>query len=192
MEKRQIFYSFHYANDVMRVQQIRNIGMLEDNSPVSPNEWEKIKRSGDREIEKWIDNNMKYRSCVVVLIGTETASRPWVQYEIRKAWADGKGLLGIYIHNIRDPRMGICRKGANPFAQFELNGKNFADIVPLFIPDTWIFLLSPTVVIPFVFSNVNFTIFIVIFACAPPFDSVAVIVVSPAFIPVTLSFSIDT
>ena len=123
MEKRQIFYSFHYANDVMRVQQIRNIGMLEDNSPVSPNEWEKIKRSGDREIEKWIDNNMKYRSCVVVLIGTETASRPWVQYEIRKAWADGKGLLGIYIHNIRDPRMGICRKGANPFAQFELNGK---------------------------------------------------------------------
>lgn len=51
MEKRQIFYSFHYANDVMRVQQIGNIGMLEDNSPVSPNEWEKIKRSGDREIE---------------------------------------------------------------------------------------------------------------------------------------------
>ena len=69
---------------------------------------------------------------------------------------------------------------------------DFADIVPLFIPDTWIFLLSPTVVIPFVFSNVNFTIFIVIFACAPPFDSVAIIVVSPAFIPVTLSFSIDT
>ena len=121
MVKRQIFYSFHYANDVMRVQQIRNIGMLEDNSPVSPNEWEKIKRSGDREIEKWIDDNMKYRSCVVVLIGTETASRPWVQYEIKKAWVDGKGLLGIYIHNIRDPRTGICRKGANPFAQFELN-----------------------------------------------------------------------
>ena len=136
MVKRQIFYSFHYANDVMRVQQIRNIGMLEDNSPVSPNEWEKIKRFGDREIEKWIDDNMKYRSCVVVLIGTETASRPWVQYEIKKAWVDGKGLLGIYIHNIRDPRTGICRKGANPFAQFELNGKNFADIVPLFIPDT--------------------------------------------------------
>ena len=84
MAKRQIFYSFHYANDVMRVQQIRNIGMLEDNSPVSPNEWEKIKRSGDREIEKWIDDNMKYRSCVVVLIGTETASRTWVQYEIKK------------------------------------------------------------------------------------------------------------
>lgn len=91
MVKRQIFYSFHYANDVMRVQQIRNIGMLEDNSPVSPNEWEKIKRFGDREIEKWIDDNMKYRSCVVVLIGTETASRPWVQYEIKKSMGRWKG-----------------------------------------------------------------------------------------------------
>ena len=91
MVNRQIFYSFHYANDVMRVQQIRNIGMLEDNSPVSPNGWEKIKRSGDREIEKWIDDNMKYRSCVVVLIGTETASRPWVQYEIKKSMGRWKG-----------------------------------------------------------------------------------------------------
>ena len=78
----------HYANDVMRVQQIRNIGMVEGNSPVSPNEWEQVKRSGDSAIEKWIDDNMKYRSCVVVLIGEETASRPWVKYEIRKAWSD--------------------------------------------------------------------------------------------------------
>ena len=33
--KRQIFYSFHYANDVMRVAQLRNIGTLEDNKPAS-------------------------------------------------------------------------------------------------------------------------------------------------------------
>jgi len=37
--KRQVFYSFHYDNDVFRVQQIRNIGMLEENTPVSVNEW---------------------------------------------------------------------------------------------------------------------------------------------------------
>ena len=37
MAKRQIFYSFHYDNDVFRVQQIRNIGALEDNKPVSAN-----------------------------------------------------------------------------------------------------------------------------------------------------------
>ena len=33
--KRQVFYSFHYDNDAMRVQQVRNIGALEGNTPVS-------------------------------------------------------------------------------------------------------------------------------------------------------------
>ena len=56
--KRQIFYSFHFANDVFRVQQIRNIGALEDNKPVSANDWEEVKKKGDAAIEKWIDDNM--------------------------------------------------------------------------------------------------------------------------------------
>lgn len=42
--KRQVFYSFHYGNDVMRVAQIRNIGALEDNKPVSENTWEEVKK----------------------------------------------------------------------------------------------------------------------------------------------------
>lgn len=118
MPKRQIFYSFHFDNDVMRVQQVRNIGALEDNKPVSANDWEEVKRKGASAIERWIDENMNYRSCVVVLIGKETADRPWVQYEIKKAWKDGKGLLGIYIHNLKDPKAGTCSKGNNPFNRF--------------------------------------------------------------------------
>src|SRR5436190_16778515 len=122
MAKRQIFYSFHYDNDVFRVQQIRNMGALEENKPVSINEWETVKRGGSKAIEQWIDNNMKYRSCVVVLIGSETAKRPWVQYEIQKAWRDGKGLLGVHIHNLNCPNTGTCYKGTDPFAQ-----SNFQD-----------------------------------------------------------------
>ena len=137
MMKRQVFYSFHYSKDVMRVQQIRNMGVIDGNPPASPNEWEQVKRTGDRAIEKWIDDNMKYRSCVIVLIGSETASRPWVQYEIKKAWKEGKGLFGVYIHNLRDPRSGICMKGANPFSQFTLNDQNFSTIVPCYDPNPW-------------------------------------------------------
>jgi len=121
--KRQIFYSFHFDNDVMRVQQIRNIGALEDNKPISANNWEEIKKKGDGAIEKWIKENMAYRSCVVVLVGEKTAARPWVKYEIRKAWIDGKGLLGIYIHNLKDPNTGTCSKGINPFDQFTFKDK---------------------------------------------------------------------
>jgi hypothetical protein len=118
MPKRQVFYSFHFKNDAMRVQQIRNIGAIEDNKPVSENDWEEIKKKGDDSIKKWINDNMSYRSCVIVLVGEETADREWVQYEIKKAWEDGKGLLGIYIHNIKCPRNGKCNKGKNPFEQF--------------------------------------------------------------------------
>jgi len=124
MAKRQIFYSFHFKNDVMRVQQIRNIGVLEGNEPVSKNNWEELKRKGEKAIKKWIDDNMKNRSCVVVLIGSETANRKWVNYEIEKAWNEGKGLVGIYIHNLKCPNNGKDKKGSNPFENFTLdNGK---------------------------------------------------------------------
>jgi len=122
--KRQIFFSFHYDNDVFRVQQIRNIGALEENKPVSANDWETVKKGGDKAIEKWIDDYMNYRSCVVVLIGEETAKRPWVKYEIKKAWQDGKGLLGIHINNLKDPKTGTCSQGINPFNQFNFKDKN--------------------------------------------------------------------
>jgi hypothetical protein len=115
MARKPVFYSFHYANDAMRVQQIRNIGMIDDNSPASTNEWEQVKRGGDAAIRRWIDDNMNYKRCVVVMIGTETAARPWVRYEIEKAWRDGRGLMGIYIHNLKCPRNGTSGRGPNPF-----------------------------------------------------------------------------
>ena len=126
MAGRQVFYSFHFDNDVFRTQQIRNIGVVEAAKPVSPNEWEEAGKKPDG-IKKWIDDNMKYKSCVIVLVGSETSTRPWVKYEIAKAWNDGKGLVGIHIHNLRDPRTskmppyyGKCSKGNNPFSQFML------------------------------------------------------------------------
>lgn len=123
--KRQVFYSFHFDNDVMRVQQIRNMGVIEGNTPVSANDWETVKNGKDPAIKKWIAENMAYRSCVVVLVGEETANRPWVKYEIQKAWGDKKGLLGIYIHNLKDPKKGTCNQGKNPFDEFTFtDGQN--------------------------------------------------------------------
>lgn len=114
MAKRQIFYSFHFDNDVMRVQQVRNMGVVEGNKAVSPNDWETLRKSS-ASVERWIDDNMKGTSCVVVLIGSETYQRPWVQYEIKKAWESGKGLLGVHIHNLKCPNQGLGRKGRSPF-----------------------------------------------------------------------------
>jgi len=45
--------------------------------------------------------NLKDTTVTVVLIGKETASRPWVKYEIEQSIARKNGLLGIYIHHLK-------------------------------------------------------------------------------------------
>ena len=65
---------------------------------------------------------MKYKRCVVVLIGSQTANRPWVQDQIKKAWDERRGLLGIYIHNL-NCHDGSVRKGRNPFELFNVGGR---------------------------------------------------------------------
>jgi hypothetical protein len=136
MARKPVFYSFHFANDVFRVQLVRNIGALEGNTPVSANEWEELKRKGDAAVERWIDDNMKYRQCVVVLIGSETANRRWVRHEILKAWNERRGVLGVYIHNLKCPRSGTCARGPNPFDSFTLNngGQRLSSIVQCYDP----------------------------------------------------------
>lgn len=121
--KRKVFYSFHFDNDVMRVQQIRQMGALEGDDPVSANTWEEIKRT-DAGVKKWIDENLKGKSCLVVLIGNKTATRPWVNYEIMRARDLGKPVVGVYIHRLKCPRDGYSTKGTNPFDQivFKRNG----------------------------------------------------------------------
>jgi MTH538 TIR-like domain (DUF1863) len=136
MPKRQVFYSFHYDNDVMRLHQIRKIGSFDKSELLSPNDWETVERGGDRAIKKWIDDQMNYRSCVIVLIGKETANRKWVKYEIEKAFNDKKGLFGIYIHNLECPNGGKSSKGKNPFEQFKMtDGSKLSENVACYEPN---------------------------------------------------------
>jgi hypothetical protein len=137
MPKRQVFYSFHYANDVRRVQLVRNIGVIEGNAPVAPNAWEEVKRGGDTAIQRWIDDNMAYRSCVIVLIGSQTANRKWINYEIKKAWVDKKGLMGIHIHNLKDPINGTSSMGENPFDYLTLGGNPLSKYVVTHNPSSY-------------------------------------------------------
>lgn len=136
MAREPVFYSFHFDNDVFRVQQVRNMGVIEENTPVSPNEWEQIRRKGDASIQKWIDDNMAYRRCVVVLVGSDTANRKWVQYEIKRAYDSGKGLFGIYIHNLNCLKNGRCGQGRNPFDGFTINNgqQKLSSVIPCYDP----------------------------------------------------------
>lgn len=122
MTKRQVFYSFHFKNDSWRAGQVRNIGgVVEGNTPVSSNEWEEVKRKGKNSIKRWINGHMEYRSCVIVLIGSETSSREWCKYEIKHAWKKGKGIVGIYVHKLKNSNSKQDIKGNNPFKLFYID-----------------------------------------------------------------------
>jgi hypothetical protein len=113
--KRKVFFSFHYRADAWRASQIRNMGAVEGDQIVSDNDWEEVKRGGDAAIQRWIDGQLSSRSCTIVLIGAETAGRKWIDYEIKKSWELGKGLVGIYIHNLENSQKSRSQKGKNPF-----------------------------------------------------------------------------
>jgi len=44
---RKVFFSFHYKPDNWRASQVRNMGVIDGNRPVSDNDWEQITRGGD-------------------------------------------------------------------------------------------------------------------------------------------------
>ncbi len=123
MGKRQVFFSFEYNKDSWRASQIRNMGKVDSSSTFSDNEWEEVKEKTDKKIKEWIDSQMEKRSCLVVLIGSTTSGRKWINYEIEKAYELNKGIVGIYIHNLKDSEGKQTSKGSNPFYQFYIGDK---------------------------------------------------------------------
>ena len=78
---------------------------------------------------------MSYKKAVVVLVGAETADRPWVKHEITKAWNDKKPLVGIRINGLADSAGKTDSAGTNHFSKVSFkNGGTLADYVPLHIP----------------------------------------------------------
>lgn len=117
---RSIFASFYYNGDADRVQQVLKMGAIEGDSLVVAQDWESVKYKTDAAIEKWIHAQMLRKNAVVVLVGSETASRRWVDYEIRKAWDDRRPLVGIRIHGLKGLDGKTSSRGANPFSKVTL------------------------------------------------------------------------
>lgn len=129
---RRVFFSFHYDPDKWRVAQIRNIGAIEGNKTLSDNAWEAVKQKGDNAIKKWIDEQLMYRSCTVVLVGEKTANRKWINYEINESWKAGKGVVGIHIYKLKDENEKQSQQGKNPFDFVTVGGKKLSTYVKLY------------------------------------------------------------
>lgn len=116
---RRVFFSFHYQNDIWRANQVRNAHVVDGCAAAGFQDaslWEETKKKGDAAVKKLIDDGLTGSSVTVVLIGSETANRKYVGYEIAQSIARGNGLLGIYIHNLKDRNGRTALKGAIPAA----------------------------------------------------------------------------
>ena len=133
---RRCFFSFHYLPDASRASQVRNIGTVEGNPAAHDNDWETIVGGGDAAIKRWIEGQMHGKSCAVVLVGTGTAGRKWINFEIVKAWDEGMGVVGIYIHGLKNFDGQTSPKGKNPFDSVThgTSGKKLSSIVECYDP----------------------------------------------------------
>lgn len=125
---RKVFFSFHYANDVVRANQVRNSWVTKDREAagfVDAAAFEKVKNQGEAAIKKWIKEQLSGTSVTVVLIGAETNNRDYVKFELRESYAKGNGMLGIYIHQCKNLDGKTSSKGSNSFGEIgkDANGK---------------------------------------------------------------------
>jgi MTH538 TIR-like domain (DUF1863) len=131
---RKCFLSFYYKDDNWRVSQIKNIGAIEEQPILAANKWEEIEKKGDAAVEEWIESNMRSKDCLVVLVGARTSGRRWVKYEIRRACEKGIGVLGIYIHSLKDAAGNQSSKGTNPFDGVVVGGKSISTYARMYDP----------------------------------------------------------
>jgi len=131
---RRVFFSFHFNNDFWRTQTVRNMGAIQGQTLASANKWEELKRTSDKAVRDWISANMKGKSCLVVLNGSNTAGRKWINYEIKKAWEDGRGVVGIHVNKLKHSDGTQSSRGSNPFSNITANGYSLSGIPKLKIP----------------------------------------------------------
>ncbi|WP_415909244.1 TIR domain-containing protein [Oleiharenicola sp. Vm1] len=127
---RRVFFSFHHQHDSWRVAQVRNSWLTkgETNQFMDAAAWESVKKKGDAAVKRWIDNQLHGTSVTAVLVGTHTAKRRYVRYEIEQSLARGNGLLAIFIHGLKDRRGETSEEGPNPLDAFSVpNGNSFTN-----------------------------------------------------------------
>lgn len=136
---RRVFFSFHYERDVWRASIVRNSWITKDRESAGfwdASLWEKAKKTGDAAVKKMINDALTGTSVTAVLIGSETSNRRWVQYEVKESHQRGKGLLGVYIHNIKDSDGHKDTKGDPYFGEIDKdeNGNSvyFKDLYPIY------------------------------------------------------------
>lgn len=106
---KNVFVSHHHKDDASvdgltdmlsgKGYQLRNSSIR-----VNPDNQKRLDQNkvSDRTIERLLRMKMRWASQVIVVIGKETHTRPWVEWEIRAAHQLGKPIIGVYENGLKE------------------------------------------------------------------------------------------
>lgn len=106
---KNVFISHHHKDDVhvdKLTELLRKKGFTIRNSSirVKPANQERLDKGlvKDATIKRLLRMKISWAGSVIVLIGKETHSRPWVNWEIEQAHNQGKKIIGVYENGLKD------------------------------------------------------------------------------------------
>jgi hypothetical protein len=134
---KKVYFAFDYEDvSDFRANVVRNHNFTEGVEKAGyfdASVWEEAKKKEPSALKKLIDNALENTSVTVVLIGTGTYVRRWVQYEIVKSLRRGNRVVGIHINNIAGKDSKTKPLGKNPFEYIGLyispDGQNGSPVV---------------------------------------------------------------
>jgi hypothetical protein len=104
-DRRHVFISHHHQDDAhvteLTALLSRNGYDIRNSSiRAKPANQQRLDRGqvSDQTIKRLLRMKISWSSTVVVLIGSETHSRPWVNWEIEQANRVGKRIVGVFTH----------------------------------------------------------------------------------------------
>jgi len=105
---RNVFVSHHHKDDASvdgLTSMVAGKGYALRNSSirVKPENQSRLDQNkvSDRTIERLLRSKMRWASQVIVVIGKETHSRPWVNWEIKAAHRLGIPIVGVYENGLK-------------------------------------------------------------------------------------------
>tara|TARA_R110001583_G_scaffold113519_3_gene264033 strand:+ start:12686 stop:13174 length:489 start_codon:yes stop_codon:yes gene_type:complete len=106
---KNVFVSHHHKDDasvdgLTGILAGKNYNIRNSSIRAKPENQKRLdnKQVSDNTIKRLLRMKMRWASQVIVVIGKETHSRPWVNWEIQIAHQLGKPIVGVYENGLKD------------------------------------------------------------------------------------------
>jgi len=106
---KNVFVSHHHKDDasvdgLTSILAEKNYTIRNSSIRAKPENQKRLdkKQVSDEVIKRLLQRKMRWASQLIVVIGTETHARPWVNWEIEIAHKLGKPIIGVFENGLKD------------------------------------------------------------------------------------------